>query len=282
MLGRVAYRNELKQSDVTGIALPYNYRRGLVTTRVDANDITIAAGAARSAGNTLDIKVTSSITKQFDADWAAGTNAGGFPESALTQTVNTWYHLFILGQTNNSTAFDAGFDSSITAANLLADGAVSAAGFDSYRRVASVLTDTSTATTILDYTQAGSHFIWKAPHWVDSGLSNDTAAAITLPGIPTGVSVVAHMNFLFGEGVGETLTAGMLYSPQANDETANVSGTPPYAQFGGLTDDYFSNQARIRTNTSAQIRGFVDIVSGTIDDDEISVTGWDDDLGDFD
>ena len=73
------------------------------------------------------------ITKQIDVTpWVAGTNAGGFP-SLLTLTADTWYHLFII-KNPSSGVVDAGFDSNLSATNLLND----ATGFTRFRRVGSV------------------------------------------------------------------------------------------------------------------------------------------------
>lgn len=100
------------------------------------HDIDIAAGSAKGEDSTGVIANDSAITKQIDAPWSAGTDAGGFP-SALTLAADTWYRVFVIGKADGT--MDAGFDTSATAANLMAD----AIGFDYYRRVGWVRTDSS-------------------------------------------------------------------------------------------------------------------------------------------
>jgi hypothetical protein len=65
---------------VTGdLQLPAGYIYGLETTPgADTDhDVTIAPGKCRSYADTYDLIKTSAITKQIDAAWTAGTNAGG-------------------------------------------------------------------------------------------------------------------------------------------------------------------------------------------------------------
>lgn len=52
------------------------------------NHIDIAAGACIDFADAVNIKLTSVFTKQIDANWAAGNDAGGFP-SGLTLTNET-------------------------------------------------------------------------------------------------------------------------------------------------------------------------------------------------
>lgn len=99
------------------------------------HDITIASGSARDSSDGSFINLSSQITKQIDAVWVAGDNAGGLP-STVSLTANTTYHVFVIEKNDGTT--DAGFDTSITADNLLAES-----GYDRYRRVGSRLTDAS-------------------------------------------------------------------------------------------------------------------------------------------
>ena len=60
----------------------------------------------------------------------------------LITFVKDCFHVYLLGNAAGTSA-DIGFDTSLTATNLLADAAVIAAGLTTYRRVGSVLTDGS-------------------------------------------------------------------------------------------------------------------------------------------
>ncbi|MFQ5915801.1 MAG: hypothetical protein ACE5JS_21720, partial [Nitrospinota bacterium] len=63
---------------------------GLANNAVDADhDIDIAVGEARGSGDDADLNLTSAITKQIDAAWAVGTNAGASTPESLPPTPGT-------------------------------------------------------------------------------------------------------------------------------------------------------------------------------------------------
>lgn len=113
------------------IPLPKGYINGLTIANNGSDpehDIDIAVGDCRDFANTKNIKLTSAITKQIDANWAEGAAAGGFP-SSLTLSNTTWYRVFVILKSDGT--IDAGYDTSATAANLLSD----ATGYAEYRQV---------------------------------------------------------------------------------------------------------------------------------------------------
>jgi hypothetical protein len=63
-----------------------------------ANDITVAAGEAKDEANTGLIVLASAITKQLDAGWAVGTNAGGLNTGA--EANSTWYEVHLIKRTD--------------------------------------------------------------------------------------------------------------------------------------------------------------------------------------
>ena len=80
----------------SGGSLPKNYITGLTLSNnaSDAtNDIDIAAGKARDATDTEGMVLASALTKQIDAAWAVGTNAGMLDTGAVG---NNTYHLFLI------------------------------------------------------------------------------------------------------------------------------------------------------------------------------------------
>jgi hypothetical protein len=111
----------------------FNNISGLIPSNAaDADhDITISAGKAFDSTGTNVLELTSTLTKQIDAAWAAGDNLGGLFSG--TVAADTTYHLFIIEKDSDG-SIDAGFDTSITAANI-------PVGYTAYRRVASFLTD---------------------------------------------------------------------------------------------------------------------------------------------
>jgi hypothetical protein len=101
------------------------------------HDITIDTGSTRAAADDGLITLGAPLTKRIDADWVAGSAVGGFP-TGIALAADTWYRVFVIKNTTSG-AVDGGFDTSATAANLLAD----ATDYTQYRMVGWVLTDSS-------------------------------------------------------------------------------------------------------------------------------------------
>jgi hypothetical protein len=104
-----------------------------VASAADADhDITFNSGDCKDSSNTIDIQVTSALTKQIDAAWSEGNNLGGLFSGSVA--ADTTYYLHIIAKGNGS--FDAGFDTSETAANK-------PSGWDYYRQVGRIATNDS-------------------------------------------------------------------------------------------------------------------------------------------
>ena len=118
-----------------GSTVSFNNISGLVPSNAaDADhDITISTGRAFDSTETKLLELTSTLTKQIDAAWAAGDNLGGLFSG--TVAADTTYHLFIIEKDLDG-SIDAGFDDNVLATNI-------PAGYTAYRRVASFLTDGS-------------------------------------------------------------------------------------------------------------------------------------------
>lgn len=292
-LGRIATRNQIRQRDFNAIKeklnyslldLPRNYFAGLVTSRANAQDIAIAAGQARNTGDTANILVTSAITKQIDANWAAG-DAGGFPDTALNIAADTWYHVFVIGKADGS-AYDAGFDSSISAANLLDGNTAGGAGFTTYRRVASVKTDDGASPEeILDYTQVANSFTPKLVENIalDDSLTDDTAENIVLLGCPIGHSVLVELNVSMLDA-NATETVLLISSLTQTDVQASFQANA----LANFSLDEVANENEVagqlwkRTDTSATVRHRTKAGTGSADNVRLAVISWIDDLGQFD
>ena len=120
------------------ITVVENYVRGLrLRSAADTDhDITVAIGQCYSAADQVRIDLTSEITKQLDAAWAEGDNAGGLP-SGVTLSGPEWLYFFLISKTDGTV--DAGFDDNASATNLLAD----ATDYVYYQHIGSVRTDAS-------------------------------------------------------------------------------------------------------------------------------------------
>jgi len=123
-------------------AYSYGHIYGLtISNGTDAtNDINIGVGAARSSDDTVNMTVSTAIGKQIDAAWAAGgttaSPAGGFP-TGISIANDTWYRVFLISTPGGTV--DAGFDTSATAVNLLAN----ATGYTKYRQIGWIRRDTA-------------------------------------------------------------------------------------------------------------------------------------------
>ena len=82
------------------------------------NDIDFSAGNAPLNDGSGQILLSSTLVKRLDATWAEGTGNGGlFNGTAVPKATNTWYYLFAIVNTTTG-ATDAGFDSSVSGANV--------------------------------------------------------------------------------------------------------------------------------------------------------------------
>lgn len=171
----------------TGQLLRRGYMDGfqLVNGPSDTDhDITFGAGECQDSTNTSALNLASSLVKQIDATWAEGTNLGG-RASAVSLSNNTWYHCFVLLNTATS-AVDAGFDTSVSANNLLDD----ATGFTKFRRVGSVLTDGSA--NILAFVQRGGWFLWDTVQRNLNATNPGTSVQTVSLSVPPDVRVMAR------------------------------------------------------------------------------------------
>ena len=242
--------------------------QGLVpNSAADADhDITISAGRVSDTTATLALILSSALTKQLDAAWAEGNNAGGLPGGS--PAADTWYHVFVIGKTDGTT--DAGFDTSLTASTLLA----AAAGYTLYRRVGSVRTDSSSNIIAFVATElaGGGLFV----EWVDPPLDQDgavgTSAATVSLTVPTGYKVMATLNAMAQISSGHASV--YVRSTAANDEAPSQSAAP-LANLSGLNSSSGVGQAQLRvmTSTSRQITVRSDSASTTV---RLATMGWED------
>jgi hypothetical protein len=84
----------LTTKTLTGVLPTGHFSGGAMTHAVDADhDITIAACKVRDDTDAADIVLASALTKQADAEWAAGTNAGGRDAGTVppaSGTIHVW------------------------------------------------------------------------------------------------------------------------------------------------------------------------------------------------
>lgn len=204
------------------------------------HDIKFNPGIRRDADDSCFVRLTSAMTKRIDATWSAGTGNGGLANG--TVAASTTYHNFFI---KNSTtgAVDCGFDTSPTAANLLA-----ASGYDKYRRVGSFVTNGSG--NIPSFLQIGKTF-----NFAKETVLNDSAAfatiitPVTIALCPAGVRTRPILGFRLRNIAGGTAT----YIAGFNGDDS--AGAFPYigAQCGLNGGDAYNTFNDLYTNTSSQI-----------------------------
>ena len=233
------------------LSLPIGHLTGLeasINTTDSANDIDIAVGNCRSADNLQDLDVTADIGKQIDNSWAAGGTPGaptGGLSSSLTLTNDTWYHLF-LGLVSGTV--EAGFDTSITAANLIADHS-----FANVRRIWSVRRGTATN---LAFTQIGDECLWSAHVNSETRTSPGIAARLVTMQTPLGIRTQVNASVNIIENTPVNANNLIITSPEQPDVAPTQNNRMLGAASGALSSGSFEYGTAFRwmTDLSSQIR----------------------------
>lgn len=205
------------------------------------NDIDFAVGTATDSTNAVYMSLASGLTKQLDATWVAGNNAGGrFSAAAIA---NTTYHCFVIYNPTTG-AVDCGFDTSVTAANI-------PSGYTYYRRIGSIV---RSGGAIKAFTQRGDRFIW-AVQSADVSANNPGTSAVTgTLTVPTGLVMTALLN----TGIAPANSAGTFYmlvtALYQTDTTPSVSAFTVINAANAGNNFANNTEAMVDTNTSAQVR----------------------------
>ena len=263
-----APRVELIHALSTALPPGFGYGCTLSNDSDAAHDILISTGKWRDAADSVNIVVSSAFTKRIDATWAAGDDAGGM-EDGDTVGNNEWFHVHLLSSADGATV-DAGFDTSVTATNLLADTAVVAAGLTNYRRIGSVLTDGSA--NILAFTQIGDWFFWTDPPLDVNTQQPGTSGTAYALSVPPGVNSRVKINYVLSGGSGGDLY--YIRELQNNDEAPSATVEPLVTDIQNASSAAGSWIGM--TNTSKQIFVRCSNASSAI---EIATLSWQDRRG---
>lgn len=237
-------------ANLTGIVsgMPRGYLSGLTLSNNSSDsehDIDIAVGEARDTADGADLTISSTFTKQIDATWASGSGNGGMA-SGVSLSADTWYHVYLVELDAGGT--DVGFDTATNAANLVATSGVASA----YRRIGSVLTDSSS--NILGFTQFEDEFIFDAQITNVNGSGLGTSRVLQTVNTPLGfetrailglVAVVAGSN----ASVNITLTHPNVTDAAPDNPNANNAGENSSNNNG----TWAAGTHIVRTNTSSQV-----------------------------
>lgn len=226
---------------VTSVPFPRGYIGGLTTSNgTDADhDIDIAVGVARDSSNAFNFTISSTHTKRIDASWASGSGNGGLA-SAVSLSNATTYHLFLVDDGSDNT--EAGFDTSLTAANLLSD-----TGGSYYRRIASFVTDGSA--NLQAFTQIGDVFRLSTPvEDVSTGSLGASETTFTLSSLPSGLVLQTRLNALANHATG----AHVYIKATADADLAPSTSAAPDASISPL-NGIITGQIDVWADTSRQI-----------------------------
>lgn len=225
-----------------------------------AHDIDIAIGEAADSTGAYLMRLTSGMTKQIDAAWAVGDNAGGMFTGSVA--IDTWYHVHEIRKDSDGT-IDFGFDTDITASNK-------PAGYSNYQRIGSVLTDGSS--NIIQFIQKGDRFTLLDRVVDFAGAIPATTiqtVTITTPlGIETQAIIVGWIN-------DNSNNIHMLFFGDSENDAVPSSSLMDIVNFANIGQAN-SMELILNTDASSQIRYRSDFAGGTF---KIFTKGWIDPRG---
>lgn len=213
------------------------------------HDVNITAGYARDYGDAYTMVLSSEITKQIDATWAVGDDAGGLDTGAVA--ADTGYGIYLIRRSDTGVV-DALFSTDMSAAG---SSVTMPTNYDQKRLIGWVRTDASS--NIIAFFQTGDIFRFKAalPQDVnDSTITNNTEETVTLTVPPLSTAYVVCRYFNTGE------TSSQMYGyvyPGGNGalgEGASSTEMEFYIDFGATgAPDGIGGQMHVLTNASGQI-----------------------------
>ena len=226
-----------------------------------ANDITVAAGETTDESFTDIMVLAAPITKQLDAAWAVGTNAGGINTGA--EANSTWYEVHLIKRVDTGVV-DVMFTTTANRATLPAN-------YTLQRRIGWIRNDSGGS--ILAFTQVGDHITLTTQVNDASVTATASAAQITMTVPPNAIGRFRTTT------IGNTnVNGGMLvvFSEivEGNVTPADTTGIGTIAYI-----DLVSSQAGhfdLRVNSSSQIEHDSANSTGSPTFD-ISTYGWIDD-----
>ncbi len=256
------------QATETATGFSFLRKRIIGSNGTDAqHDIDTTAGNFKFSGGDGSANI-GAFTKQIDATWTGGTNQGG-RAAGVSLSADTWYHYFALSNADGSVV-DFGFDTSVTATNLLADAAVIAAGLTKYERQLSALTDGSS--NIIAFFQNDIDFIWRTRRVALSTVAPGTSGTLLAVDSPLGVETIAIVKLACASTAGGNY--GLITSPDEIDVAASGTAFTAIMDAIGGTSITETGAESVKTDTSSQIRYRSSISPVVLFD--ILILGWTD------
>lgn len=235
---------QLATTSATGvIPYPYNCLYGLDCSNsgVDAtNDIVIAIGCADAADHSSVMHLSSAITKQLDASWAVGTNAGGLDTGSIA---NAFYYVWLI-QRSDTGVVDVLFSTSATAPTM-------PSSYDRKRRIGAFK---RASAAILPFNQAGDLYLYKTSILDHGVVGTGTSRFTPTLSAPTGSRALFRASFNSAVG-GFSFVIGPTYETNS----APVYNSPPgisgygYTYGGAASNGFNVQEYEVLVDTSRQI-----------------------------
>jgi hypothetical protein len=220
------------------------------------NDIIIGVGGCRDDADTYNMKLTSALTKQLDASWGAGNNAGGLDTGA--EGASTWYHVYLIRKDSDG-SIDALFTATFGAPTM-------PGGYSTKRYVGSFRNNASS--NIRPFIQTGNVVMWNdSTIALDiSGSIGNTRSLVTVL-VPLGLKVKGFFNFSFFK---DATAYADICDPDQPDVA--ISGSAwPLAVIRGATNTTYAGIGVVLTNSSAQIAARASTTTCTLN---LATIGW--------
>lgn len=224
------------------------------------NDITVAAGFVTDETGEVVMELTSAITKQIDAAWAVGTNAGGMNTGSVANS--TWYEVLVIYRQDTGVV-DVMFSTTANRATLPTN-------YTHKARIGWVRRGTATN---LAFTQKQNHFTLSTPINDVAATVTTTATAVTLTVPPETIArfratVTTNASINAGEAI---VFKEIVEDTTAPDDTTGV-GSLGLSDIVGAAAGHFE----LRVDASSQIEHDTSAATGSPTFD-ISTFGWIDD-----
>jgi len=208
------------------------------------NDIDIGVGECTSDDVTETERATLYVstafppyTKQLDAVWAAGDNAG--MRIATEPLADGTWHIYVFQR--------AGLSSDICASQSIAPTLPD--GGQRKRRIGSLLREGG---SIVAFSQDGDEFLRAGSLAVKETTSGTSAVTRVMEGVPDGIVVNALLRIgIYSSATADAVLVTALSQP---DESPSVSTTPYVTAISGSVNTHDTKTIAVRTNTSRQVR----------------------------
>ena len=253
-------------------ALPPNHLTGfqhrISTTGDPVDDIDVLVGGVCRDSTDAQNIVGTALTKRIDETWVAGDDAGGMNDTEHAVSDDTWYRLFVLSSLAG--VIDYGWDTSATAANLIADTAVIAAlGATGVKFRQIAWTRRGTALNIL-YVQNPDdldEIDWDVPFLDDSNAPTTTATSITILAPPDSTAQIVTL--YEGDAAADAdvfgLVTALTQTDTAPSATIYNTGGQRELSGGSLGIQSFAGPMNVALDASSQLRSRWSVTTGNLE-----------------